>query len=249
MVNALTGCGPNGSIAGPPFSPKDISGCVAFWDFNNSSSLTTSAGHIINVADGSGSGNDMAQGGSALTGPVQTSGGYNSRLYGAFNGTTQYLNAAAFTYTSGNQMSMVARVNGAAQSKRIILGYYDPGAGDNFFWASGETHTDRLLGFVNEPFGASASLESTQTAFDSTWHTVILTYDGPTGTLNLYVDNANSNVGSGPTTWVGTNPLEMGGLNSSSAGTRFFAGGIEYMAMYTSILSPTDRTNLQNYGA
>lgn len=226
------------------FTPA--SGAVAFWDFNNAASLTLVSTAISSVTDPVG-GQAMAQASGGSQPVYSATGGYNNRGYATFNGS--FLSTASFAYVSGSTFSIAARVYGSAQQNKIILGYSSSAVNPYFNLASGNSDQTKLRGNVSDTSDATA-LESSATAFDSTWHTIVMTFDGPTsGTESLYVDSNSPTQVTGTLVSLGTSNGMLMGARNIGAPENFFAGKIEYVAVYNRVLTQANVTKLVAYGS
>ena len=113
---------------------------------------------------------------------------------------------------------------------------------------TGNSDTSKLRCVADDESG-NITMETATTAFDNSWHTVVLCYDGSISTIYAYVDGSLS-TGTGTAITLATaSALVMGGRGSGTP-TNKFTGSIEYVAVYDGyILDGTDITNLGNYGA
>lgn len=236
----LLGAGAGGAFTGP----DSLTGCTAFWDINKASSVTNSSG-ITQVADLVGSNNLTAAGTNKPA--YNASGGFNNRGYAHFDGTTDFLFGSAGVLFGSNKFSVAVRANGAAQFDRALVNSnYDVNPG--FILGTGNIDNTKVRFYLNDAVNPSDSLASTDTAFDSTWHTIVITWDGVT--KKVYVDSTTPSTNT-PTyvPLASTITPSVGARNNGGAPEQFFAGDIEYVAIYNVALTSVDVSQLITYGS
>jgi hypothetical protein len=236
----------------PPFTPASLSGITAFWDFNNSSSLSGSGGFISQVADTI-AGHNMVQ----ASGPNQpqagSGGGFNNRNYAIFSSAAfRFMQAASFAVFGSNQFSIACRVTGAVQQNKMVLGRGAIGTSCEFFLGTGNTGQTKIRYEVSDVVNGTI-LESAGDAYNSTWQTLVVTWDGTT--MNMYVNSTtpdanSSNPSPAPVTTT-TNLVDMGARDNGSGMSpgNYFTGSIEYVATYNRALNATEIGQLINYGS
>ena len=119
--------------------------------------------------------------------------------------------------------------------------------GDGIFgWGDGGAGTKRSLLIVagNAYFGGnSADLDSATAINDGSWHHIVITCDA--GSMIIYVDGTNVKTGS-PSLNATSQVTRFGCRTGDSS---FVTGAIDEVGVWSSVLSPTDVTNLYNSGA
>lgn len=239
------------------FSPSSISGLVAWYDFNDSATVSTVSGKVSQITD-KGSGNvTMSQATAGIRPTYAATGGYNNRGRATFTRATgtYLLGGGATTFMGvGTAFSIAARVKGAAQSRGTIIGR-SAGVNPDVFLCSGEGSTSLIKLWVNDTVNGIGAGPETGVAFDDTWHSIMVTwsYATGTGTWNYWLDGTQTTTdyttpGTMDFSAAASQTFMLGGVNSASP-TLIFSGDIEYVAVYNKVLTTANAVSFTNYGS
>ena len=171
-----------------------------------------------------------------------------------FDGVTlvdlPFMNFYGNAHSTGATLSMW--VNGGAQGdKRIFAEACNTGGGGcNTFYGVGTDNTgamDNLRRFVRSDNGAfTHDARAATTAFDSSWHHVVLTDNG--GTTNVYVDGvldaASTSFNYSPTAPLTSDNTTIGGFNIGGGAGNQFTGLIDDVAIWDRELPTSSITAL-----
>ncbi|CAB4566108.1 MAG: hypothetical protein F2555_02190 [Actinobacteria bacterium] len=213
------------SASVPPAQANDLTtGLVAYWNFENGSTLGTPLYGTLNLTNA---------GSPAYT----NTGGYGSSKGLSLNGNS-YLQASSYpsTLNGNNPYTIATWFKTASAGNGGILGYGTSSTcqGNNL----------RLNGSTNLHsywYGCDLT-SSTVPNFVGTWHHVAVTYDGTT--LKFYYDGAFLNSGTGQTrATTGTN-FYLGKTTADVA----FNGVLDEVALYTKALTLAEVQSLKNGG-
>jgi hypothetical protein len=206
-----------------PASAADVStGLVAYWNFENGSTLGTPLYGSLNLTNA---------GSPAYT----ATGGYGSSKGLSLNGSS-YLEASSYpTSLNGNNAYTIAAWFKTTQANNGgILGYGSTGGclGNNLRIAGG---TNLLTYWYGCDY-----LSSSVANFVNSWHHVAVTYDGTTH--KFYYDGAFLNSGTGNTRATTGTRFYLGKTVDDVA----FSGTLDDVAIYTRALSADDVLDLKN---
>lgn len=206
-----------------PASAADVStGLVAYWNFENGSTLGTPLYGSLNLTN-AGS-------------PAYTATGGNGSSKGLSLNGSSYLEASSYpTSLNGNNPYTIAAWFKTTQANNGgILGYGSTGSclGNNLRIAGG---TNLLTYWYGCDY-----LSSSVANFVNTWHHVAVTYDGTTH--KFYYDGAFLNSGTGNTRATTGTRFYLGRTVDDVA----FSGTLDDVAIYTRALSADDVLELKN---
>lgn len=213
------------SVNVQPAQANDLTtGLVAYWNFENGSTLGTPLYGTLNLTN---------TGSPAYT----NTGGYGSSKGLNLNGSS-YLQASSYpsSLNGNNPYTIAAWFKTSSGNNGGIIGYGSNGRclGNNL----------RLYGSTRfHSYWYSCDLSSsTVSNFVGTWHHVAVTYDGTT--LKFYYDGAFLNSGTGQTrATTGTN-FYLGKTTADVA----FNGVLDEVALYTKALSLAEVQSLRSGG-
>lgn len=219
-------------VTAAAWTPASLPNLVAWWDADDSATITQAAGLVSAWADKSGAGNDLTQG-TALNQPItgsDTIGGKNAIKFG----------------TTGSEVMVTASLSGIP-SARTVLGvilYTDASGYPCFVGASGffgwmtrvnaGTPVMELDG--NASFGVGSS--STSLTVNVAAQVGITRTDG--AGYAFYLNGAADGSGSSGSSWAGHTQVVWVG-NTSSGGGGVFKGDIAELILCDSVLGTTDR--------
>lgn len=199
---------------------------AAFWRLEETSGST--------IADSSGNGRTLTATSATLTGSTgltdlgsgATLDGSSSHLSADITpipGTASVWSVEFWTTTTtggGSTTAIVAEANGGSSTSHWYVG------------TSG--------GFVTAAFRVSATLNQvtgTVVINDNAPHHVVVTFNGTTGAVSIYVDGALDTTGTSATGTYAPTRFSIGRLPRSSI-TGYYAGTVDEVALYESTLSP-----------
>ncbi len=165
-----------------------------------------------------------------------------------FNGTSDVItvnNASLFGIAAAFAVS--AWVKGAAQNNKTIYGECRTAQNTGYFdMASGQTTTSKArIAITNTAGTLLLAVESTATAFDSTWHHLCYTQDASRNYV-LYIDGVSDKSGTYTSGTVGT--MGRAGIGAFIRATTglLFAGTICHVATWSRQLGANEALGLAN---
>lgn len=106
-----------------------------------------------------------------------------------FDGTDNYISTPSLTWHSSNSFTFEAWVKGAAQTLAMIIAR-KTGVNPDCYISSGNSNNTKARFWVADLTTNNGGVESTATAFDSTWHHISGAFSN--GSTVLYVDGESS---------------------------------------------------------
>ena len=228
--------GMNGRLLRPKvsgFNPRQIPDLAAWWDFNDSATVTIETG-IKNVTDKSGNGRTLAQT-TTNNQPAWTPSALNGKYVADFDGSNDTLRVA-FTLVQPYTVMIVGRYNGTnPNSNQTMFDGFTGGNRGRVFW-SGTADTQ-----LSANAGAGLSLPTSPSPSATTYAVHELIFNGAS---SYYAWNGS------PTVSGNAGSTAPGGVTIGAFGTGGTAHGqvsIAAVLMYSRALSAAQLTTLRRW--
>ena len=238
-----------------PFSPLDIAGLVAWYDFSDTTTLFTDSAMTIPVtADGDPIGGvknkanpgtfDQTQATSTKK-PTYKASIFNGLSIARLDGGDKLASARIYT---DDLFTVIAIVSGAAQQNNAVVSQHSGVAevGRTIFInadSAGAPFDTHLLFFNN---GSSFAVIGTTVSLDSTPHVMISMSDGA-GNSDVRMDSLTKEATLSGQTWTPLNTsATLGGIVTDA---NFFTGDLCEIMCYNTYVSNADLAGLLTYGA
>ncbi len=216
------------------FSVKGFSQCpsgmVSYWKLQESGTTFDDI-----------SGNHDA---TAVSGSMQTDGisGYAQQFANSYLTVPAH---ADYNWASNSSYTIELWVKFTEVSgTQVIIGRDDPVS--QVHWWIGKTAGGKIEWFTKASDGSNGDIESLSAINNGQWHHVVAMRDGATNKNYLYVDGILQNTGGTDVFLSGnlssTDGLTIGNMVYNSSPTFFYNGGIDEVAIYNRVLTPTEIT-------
>lgn len=214
------------------FNPKSIANLAAWWDFNDTATVTIETG-IRSVTDKSGNGRTLLQT-TTNNQPVWTPNSINGRYTADFDASNDRLRVG-FTLAQPFSVFIVGRYNGTnAQSNKTMFDGFDGGNRARIFWSS------TSAGDMSINAGAQVSLPAGANATTNAVHEAVFNGSSSSYTWNGSLSNSGN---------AGTAAAPSGvTLNSFGTGaTAFGEATIAQVLVYARALSASERSTIRKW--
>lgn len=215
------------------FNPRQIPDLAAWWDFNDSATVTIETG-IKNVTDKSGNSRTLAQT-TTNNQPAWTPSALNGKYVADFDGSNDTLRVS-FTIVQPYTVMIVGRFNGTnPNSNQTMFDGFTGGNRGRVFWASAAATA------LSVNAGTALNLPTSPAASATTYAVHEVIFDGAS---SYYAWNGS------PTVSGNAGSTAPGGVTLGAFGTGGTAHGqvsIAAVLMYSRALSAAQRTTLRRW--
>jgi hypothetical protein len=234
---------PGGSA---PFGPSSIAGLSLWLDASDSGTITKDGSNKVSQwNDKSGNGNNAYQG-SSTSQPIYNSTGLSSLLPALTQSSVEYLNLTALLGFSPATMFAVTALNSISSGNNPLFGCNPGGAPINGFWSRfSPGQLEEYDGDGNGHFAVRVSSGlSALTANQAFLQSHVIGATSSAADTKVYFNQTLMNDGGSGGTWA-VAPIALIGCNHPV--NDHFKGSYSELVVYNSVLSDSDRGDVENY--